>query len=203
MRGKPRGATGRARPTSGILACLPRRLSSLAILLVATAAALVALLAGHRELRTAAALQEQVISDLRTELEVLGSRLAAQEWSTVRLSDSLRDLRTNVVADRQATKVDARQLAAIQPQKVRAGGGNKLLWPASGRVTSGFSDRQGYHGIDIAAWIGMPVRAAAKGTVVPSTTTHGGDATSIAAPSNQRHWFSLREPSYTRRAHNA
>lgn len=142
------------------------RTIGLAILLAAGTTALVLLLVAQGDLRATTAAREQMIADLRAELALTGSRLAAQERLNARLLDGLRDLREDIVAERQvATKTEKRPSRA-QPRKVRVGGGSKLLWPADGRVTSGFGDGRRHQGIDIAAWTGMPVRAAAKGTVV-------------------------------------
>ncbi len=142
------------------------RTIGLAILLAAGTTALVMLLLGQGDLRSTAAARQQVIADLRAELTVTGSRLAAQERMNARLLDGLRDLREDIVTERQLPSKTEKRLARTRPRKVRAGGGTKLLWPADGRVTSGFGDGRGHKGIDIAAWPGMPVRAAAKGTVV-------------------------------------
>lgn len=43
-------------------------------------------------------------------------------------------------------------------------------WPVKGKKLQGFAPKQGYKGIDIAAKVGTPVRAAAKGRVVYAGT---------------------------------
>lgn len=58
--------------------------------------------------------------------------------------------------------------ALPEPSRVLSGAtGDRMVWPATGRLTSGYGHRSGrmHRGIDIAAPVGTPIRAAQDGSV--------------------------------------
>ncbi len=118
---------------------------------------------------------EQVAA--REALVARQNALAAARDSRASVLASVRSNRHQAEEDVEAMAAESAKLAAqIQASSGGSGGGSTgdgssssgFIWPVSGVVTSGFGWRWGrmHEGIDIAAPLGTPIRAAAAGRII-------------------------------------
>jgi murein DD-endopeptidase MepM/ murein hydrolase activator NlpD len=123
-----------------------------------------------------------VLAEKTEEQRAARDALLAQQSALAAARDSKQGLLADVRQQRHANEEDLEAMqaasAAIAAKLAGSGGGSGggggapsssgFIWPVSGPVTSGFGWRWGrmHEGIDIGAACGIPIRAAASGTIV-------------------------------------
>jgi murein DD-endopeptidase MepM/ murein hydrolase activator NlpD len=131
---------------------------------------------------------ETALASHQEELTAEQDQWNARQEETARLTEERRKLLEQVRVERRTQEaaireleVESARIAEIIRQLARRGRGpiltlrnGALLWPVSGRITSGwgwrihpiFGTREFHTGIDIAAPYGTPIQAAEAGTVI-------------------------------------
>ena len=155
--------------------------------------------AGERRVQTEARLAElegtvaekaRLARDLDTRQAEVTAEIEAQARSEAELTRIIEEAAARAAATAAATSRQAAAVVGGAAADLTVGGGG-CIWPARGRVTSGFGNRWGrlHAGVDIGAPNGTPIWAAKTGTVIFSGVqsgygnvvilSHGGGLTTL------------------------